>query len=313
MFGMDMRQLRYFVAICNFKNLAHAADHCNVAASALSHHIANLEAELEVSLFRRKPRGMEPTAAGLKLLGHAQQMLGAMESAISDVRHGHAELSGQISIGMPFSVIKVIGSDLMRTVLSDYPKVRLLIREGFSGVTYDSLLTSQVETALIFNPPADSQTVRIPLLEEELFCIGHTSIIGDTTEPIPFDAMTAFPLALLQTGTLSRALLDKPAALSRLESQANIQLASIAGTLSALTEGLACTLAPRVLVTEHLRSGHLNARPVTDPKPTRTLYIVRSDNEQPTFLLEMIEELMTKLVSKAIQDGRWEAASLISP
>ena len=43
---MDTRQLRYFVAVCEFRNLSHAADHCNTAASALSHHIASLEAEL---------------------------------------------------------------------------------------------------------------------------------------------------------------------------------------------------------------------------------------------------------------------------
>jgi hypothetical protein len=54
-------------------------------------------------------------------------------------------------------------------------------------------------------------------------------------------------LALLQTGVLSRSLVDRPAELARLEVSARIRLASIAATLSALKAGLACTLAPKVL------------------------------------------------------------------
>ncbi|WP_306132996.1 LysR family transcriptional regulator [Roseivivax marinus] len=305
---MDTRQLRYFVAVCEFRNLSHAADHCNAAASALSHHISNLEAELETELFLRKPRGMEPTAAGLKLLTHAQYILSAFETAASDIRHGQAEVSGNIAIGMPFSVIKVIGGALMRRVIEDLPRVRLLIREGLSGVTYSSLRTGEIEAALIFNPPPDSQTLRTPLIEEELFCIGDPRIIGNSTDPIRLEDMADLPVALLQTGSLSRALIDRPAELAKLEGQARIQLASIAGTLSALKEGLACTLAPKVLVSNELASGELIARPVTDPRPVRTLHLVTALDARPTFLSEAISGLVADLVYEAARTGAWEGA-----
>lgn len=305
---MDTRQLRYFVAVCEFRNLSHAADHCNTAASALSHHIASLEAELDTKLFTRKPRGMEPTAAGLKLLAHAQFILAAFETAASELKFGQAEISGNIAIGMPFSVIKVIGGTLMRTVIEELPRVRLLIREGLSGVTYNALRIGDVESALIFNPPPDSQTVRTPLLEEELFCIGHRDIVGDPGQTIRLEEMAELPVALLQSGTLSRALIDRPAALAKLEARARIQLASIAGTLSALKEGLACTLAPKVLVSDELRSGQLVARAVTDPIPVRTLYLVSALDARPTLLRENVSALIVAQVREAIRDGRWEGA-----
>ncbi|MCT7378303.1 LysR family transcriptional regulator [Chelativorans salis] len=308
---MDTRQLRYFVAVCEFRNLSHAADHCNTAASALSHHIASLEAELETKLFTRKPRGMEPTAAGLKLLTHAQFILSALENAASEIKHGQAEISGSIAIGMPFSVIKVIGGRLMRKVIEDLPRVRLLIREGLSGVTYNALRSGEIETALIFNPPSDSRTLRTPLLEEELFCIGHQDIVGVADEAIRLQEMAALPVALLQSGTLSRALVDRPAELAKLESQARIQLASIAGTLSALKEGLACTLAPKVLVSDELASGELIARPVTDPRPVRTLHLVSALDARPTFVREMISSLVVELVRDAVREGLWEGARSI--
>jgi len=307
---VDARQLRYFVAVCRLKKLSHAADHCNVAASALSHHIANLESELGTALFVRKPRGMEVTAAGLKLLAHAEAILAAMDSAVSDVKGGQTEISGNIAIGMPYSVMKVIGSDLMREVMTGYPKLRLVLREGLSGVTFHALSTGEVDLALVYNPPGDERTSRIPIIEEELFCLGHRSIIGDTSAPITFEDMAELPLALLQTGTLSRALLDNPAALGRLETNANIQLASIAGTLGALTDGLACTLGPKVMVSEQLHAGVLGARPVSDPAPMRTLYLVTARDRNPTIARETMSRLVTDLVRDAVTDGRWEAARL---
>lgn len=308
---MDTRQLRYFVAVCEFKNLSHAANHCNTAASALSHHVASLEAELETQLFTRKPRGMEPTAAGVTLLEHARQILAGLETAAAEIRHGQAEIAGNIAIGMPYSVIRVIGAPLMRQVMEHYPRVRLLIREGLSGVTYNALRSGEVETALIFNPPQDSQTVRTALLEEELFCIGHRNILGENADAIRLEDMADLPLALLQSGTLSRALVDRPAELAKLEANARIQLASIAGTLSALKDGLACTLAPKMLVGDELRSGELVALPVTDPRPTRTLHIVIAANTRPTVLKERIAALIQELVLQAVGDESWEGAKVL--
>ena len=211
---------------------------------------------------------------------------------------------------MPFSVINVIGGALMRTVVEDLPNVRLLIREGLSGMTYTALRTGEIEAALIFNPAPDSQTRRQPLIEEELFCIGRRAIVGDPDRPLRLEDMADLPIALLQSGSLSRALIDRPGELARLEANARIQLASIAGTLSALKEGLACTLAPKVLVSDELRSGDLVARPVVDPTPVRTLYLVSASDDPPTFLRERITGLITDLVQQAVRDGRWEGARI---
>ncbi len=309
---MDTRQLKYFAAVCRLKSLSHAADHCNVAASALSHHIANLEAELGTQLFKRKPRGMEPTAAGLRLMNHAQSILAAMDAAVEDIRDGQAEVSGEITIGMPYSVIKVIGAALMRTVLNDYPKVRLLLREALSGTTHATLKEGALDLALIFNPPAEAHTERKPLLTEELFCIGAPSIVGHDPVPITFEEMAKLPVMLLQSGVLARALVDRPGALARLEAAARIQLASVAATQAALVEGLGCTLAPKVLVPELLATGQVQARPVTDPRPIRTLYMVTNRDAPPTVVRERMSALIRDLVRDAIVEGRWQAARSLS-
>lgn len=308
---MDLRQLKYFVNVCRFRNLSHAANYCNVASSALSHHIKNLELELEKELFIRTSVGMEPTAAGLDLLVDATKILASVENTITKIKSSGTEISGSISIGMPYSVIKIIGADLMRSVINEFPKVRLLIREGLSGVTFNGIMSDQLQFALVFNPSINSSVECKPILEEEIFCIGHSSVIGSSEDSISLDEMTNLPVVLLESGVLSRALLDKPSAIAKLEESAIMQLASIAATLCALTEGLGCTLAPKSLVMDLLETKELKARPVTDPKPLRTLFIVSSKGIASTDLREAMMGLVGNLVKKAVDEGRWSEAQLI--
>ncbi len=304
---MDSRQLRYFAAVCTYRNLSHAADHCNVAQSAVSHHIGNLEDELGTALFVRKPRGMEPTAAGLRLYAHARAILDALEDAAGDIRNGHREIGGEISIGMPYSVIQHIGTGLMRTTLSDYPRVRLLLTEGLSGVMFDSLLRRDVDFILAYNPPSDRNTVREVLVEEPVYCIGTEALIGTSDAPIAIDEVLRLPLVLLKSGTLSRSQTDTPHILNRLEQNARLQLASVAATICALEGGIGCTLAPRVMLKSQLERNLLRARRVIRPDLKRTLYMVSRAGEPPTTLLEEMMALVRRLVADAVAAEQWDA------
>ena len=82
---LDTRQLQYFAAIYEQGSLAQASTHLRVAASALSHHLAQMEARFGSALFLRKPRGMEPTAAGHRLYDHARSILRAVTMAETDM------------------------------------------------------------------------------------------------------------------------------------------------------------------------------------------------------------------------------------
>ena len=120
----------------------------------------------------------------------------------------------EIAIGIVYSVIHAIGARLIERVLHDYPKVRLVLVEGLSGAVLSNLLSSEVELATIYNPPVDQTTIREPLLEEGVYCLGRASVIGRTTEPITFEELTKLPMILLGPGGMSRSLIDHPALLS---------------------------------------------------------------------------------------------------
>ncbi|WP_040791600.1 LysR family transcriptional regulator [Nocardia paucivorans] len=78
---MELRQLTYFVAVCEELSFSRAAARCFISQSAISHQIARLEHDLGVQLFERSTRSVSPTDASTKLLPLAKQML-SLESAI---------------------------------------------------------------------------------------------------------------------------------------------------------------------------------------------------------------------------------------
>ena len=83
---MDLRQLRYFVAIVQSGSISRAALQLNVAQPALSMHIRNMETDLGTPLLFRAPHGVQPTEAGLILFRNARAILDQVETARHEIK-----------------------------------------------------------------------------------------------------------------------------------------------------------------------------------------------------------------------------------
>lgn len=304
---MNFKQLKYFMAIYEHKNLSHAASHCNVAQSAISHNLGNLEKDLAVMLFIRQPRGMEPTAAGIKLYEHAKLIVRAIQTAEQDIRQESEKIEGEIALGLPYSVMKAIGLPLMRAIIKDYPNVRLSLVESLSIGTFSSLLSSEVDIAFFYNPQKDGRITMQRILEENVLCVGKQEVIGKTKADISFDELSALPVLLLREGVSTRAVIDRPGLLGKLEARVPIHLNSVNGIIAGLLSGLGCTLAPQVFVSDHLLSNALFSRTIINPSLTRHLYIGHLKNRPSTRLAEAMTSLILSLITDEVENGRWQA------
>jgi len=119
--------------------------------------------------------------------------------------------------------------------------------------------------------------------------------------------VTRLPLILLRHGLSSRALLDDPVLLKRLEANAILHLNSISGTTGALLAGLGCAVATKLFVREQIAAGSLMVREVVEPTLTRTLYLCRLRNRPMTYVMEEMRRLMLALIADQVGRGAWEA------
>ncbi|CAD6560285.1 LysR family transcriptional regulator [Paraburkholderia sabiae] len=102
---IDLKTLRLFVAVCDHRNIARAAEEAHIEPSAISKRIAQLETDLGVPLLSRSRRGVEPTGAGSALLEHARSILFTIERIESDVAAFGGGLKGRVSICASASAI----------------------------------------------------------------------------------------------------------------------------------------------------------------------------------------------------------------
>lgn len=208
---------------------------------------------------------------------------------------------------MAYSAVKAIGVSLATRVLEDYPKLRLSLSESLSGSTLVHLMASEVDLAVVYNPPSDPRLKTHAVLEEKMVCVGTRQIIGDTDDAITFDDLLGLPIILLRQGLSARALMDDVSLLKKLETRAKLQMNSVHAIGASLAAGLGCIIGTRLFMKEQLESGALHSRPIIEPELSRTLYLCEMAGRPATFALEAVRSTIISLITEAVDSGRWEA------
>src|SRR5262249_9723688 len=101
--SMELRHLRYFVAVAEERHVTRAAERLGIQQPPLSQQIQALERELDAPLFRRLPRGVELTPAGHALLGEARAILARADEAVAATQRAARGETGRIGLGFTSS------------------------------------------------------------------------------------------------------------------------------------------------------------------------------------------------------------------
>lgn len=135
MHDIDIKTLRLFVAVCDHRNIARAAQEAHIEPSAVSKRIAQLESELGVPLLSRSRRGVEPMPAGLALLEHARTVIFTIERMASDVAALSGGLKGRVSIcASPSAIAEALLDDIASFMREPENKnIRVDIEERISA------------------------------------------------------------------------------------------------------------------------------------------------------------------------------------
>ncbi len=169
---MDLRQLRYFVAVAERGGFGAAASALNVAQSALSRHIKHLEHELGGALFERGARGVAVTESGKVLLARGRWLLGAFDDVKAEVLTENREPSGTVRLGAPSSLADIFYTPLARYFAERFPRVQLEMSEGLTEEMTDRLLRGELDLAIVSAPRPNDHLAYQTLVVEQVFLIG---------------------------------------------------------------------------------------------------------------------------------------------
>jgi DNA-binding transcriptional LysR family regulator len=152
---MDVRQMRYLVALADELNFTRAAERCNVSQPPLSRAIRELEAELDAKLFDRDKHHVSLTPAGVSLTRDARQMLAMMAESSERARRTAAGLRGTLTIGFGGSLVYSLLPALVRNFRLEVPDVEINYRAMPVTRQIEALREGLIDVGILRLPVTD--------------------------------------------------------------------------------------------------------------------------------------------------------------
>jgi DNA-binding transcriptional LysR family regulator len=165
---MELRHLRYFVAVAEEGHITRAAERLGIQQPPLSQQIKAIERELDVQLFRRKARGVELTDAGCAFLEDARAMLGHLDRAVETTRRAARGEQGRLCVGVTSTApFHPLVPRAIRAFREACPMVSVTLEECLSNELVERLRNQRMDAAFIRTSLSDRDGLIVKSLIEE--------------------------------------------------------------------------------------------------------------------------------------------------
>ena len=286
---MELRHLRYFVAVAEELHFGRAAARLHIAQPPLSQQILRLEAELGVELLRRNRRSVQVTDAGRLLLEHAKPLLAQADHLEQLLRHASQGEVGRLSVGFVGSASYEALPRILREFRDRHPQVELRLEELTTAAQASALNGGRIDVGLV-RPPVDSSLELTPLVEERLVAALPDSHPLARRKRVPVAALADEPFVLVPR-RLGTGLYDDVLAVCREAgfSPHVVQEASEMQTIvSLVSAGIGVSLVPQSV--ETFSPPRVAYRPLSGPNASLEIALARRPGDRSP-LVERFREV----------------------
>lgn len=259
---MDIKQLSYFVRVAEMGSFTRASIVLDIAQPALSRQVRLLEVELRQNLLVRNGRGITLTEAGKVLLEHSRGVLHQMERLREELSRVRGSLAGRVAVGLPPTLGRILAVPLTRAFKEAMPDASLAIIDGLSKTMQESLLTGQLDIALVYNAlPTPGVELR-PLLQDELLLVQ-----GSGASDLPVDLVDVAGYPLIIPGRPNALRMHLETALLNISAQPRIamEVNSVATILDLVADGVGSAILSRHAVLTAAQPERFTLRRIVNP------------------------------------------------
>ncbi|MBL8061804.1 MAG: LysR family transcriptional regulator [Anaerolineales bacterium] len=168
---MELNHLKTFIAVAEEKNVTKAAERLYMTPPSVSAHIKALEDELGVSLFIRKPQGMEITEHGEILRIKAEKILNSAREMVNLSKKLQTSLTGSTHIGLSATSSFQRAAKLINNMQNEYPDIELTFLASYTYKIIQGLKNHSMDAGYIFGPVEDEALVGHPLATADLVIV----------------------------------------------------------------------------------------------------------------------------------------------
>lgn len=310
---IDLRNLRYFVAVATCGSISKAAGEVHVAQPALSLHMKRMEEELGVRLLERTAKGIVLTVAGQRFLAHSQDLLARAQFACDDVRDAASEPTGPVSIGMSQSTGMALTVRLVQEALRRWPRLDLQIIESSTGHVPGHLRDRDVDLGITFLRERNSGLRYRKLIDEELVLLGPPGAFGANgsrddhrrMREVDFRDIAALPLFLPSHRHSLRQLIERHASQAQARMRVLADVDAVPQLISLCAEGLGYTILSYPAVRADVLQRRVCAARLVNPQVERQVFLCRLENAPASNAALAMESLIVETVESLVREGKW--------
>lgn len=272
---MNLRDLRYLIALADQRHFGRAAAACHVSQPTLSTQLKKLEAELGVPLIERAPRQVLLTAAGRDILERARRVIAEVEQLRETARRAADPEAGSVRLGL----FPTLGPYLLPHVVPNlrrrFPRLELLLVEEKTATLLQMLHDGRLDAAILALP-LHEEWLESEFLFEEPFLLalppGHPLA---RRGPLALADLTEQHLLLLEDGHCLRDQALSVCQLAGAGEREGFRATSLETLRQMVAAGVGMTLLPMLAAKPPVpASGSVRLRPFRAPAPSRRLALV---------------------------------------
>lgn len=281
---MDLRHLKYFIAVAEEQNIGRAAARLNISQPPLTRQIQQLEEELGVRLFNRTPRGMELTQTGEVLLQEARNIRSLVEQATERTQRAGQGKLGRLDVAIFGSAILDSIPKLLLAFRTRYPGVNIVLHTMTKGEQIEALRQRRVTVGFnrMLAPLPDLSTTLVAT-EALLLAVNEGHELA-REESVPLTVLAKYPIVLFPTGRRPN-FVDKVMGLCRdmgFAPQVSQEVGDAVTGVALVASGFGVSLVPESVT--RLKIPGVVYRPLKNPPEQATVdlsCLYRTDDESP--------------------------------
>lgn len=293
---MNIRDLKYLVALAEHQHFGKAAESCFVSQPALSMQIKKLEETLGVTLLERTSKSLLFTDSGLLIAEAARGILRQVDDLYDIAKSAKDPYSGELRIGIFPTLAPYLLPLIMPTLSKEFSKLSFYLIEEQTAFLIDKLKTGKIHTALLSIPISEPHLESSPLFEEEfMLATPHKHALAKF-KTIKQNDLDNKDLLLLDEGHCMRdQALTLCHRLNAHEMQ-NFRGTSLETLRHMVAAGVGITLIPKLAC--HLNDSNISYIPFIAPKPVRTIGLVWRSSTAKRALLEELANNIKKIMKR---------------
>jgi LysR family hydrogen peroxide-inducible transcriptional activator len=287
---MNLRDLRYIVAVADLKNFSKAAERCNVSQPTLSNQIRKLEEMLSTTIFERTNKRVMLTDIGEKIILSARRLLREEDTIRSIAELARDPFAGVFRLGAFPTLSTYIFPDIVPTIRQHFPKLKLVLIEEKTDQLLEHLRQGTLDAALLALPLHDDSLQTSVLFKDEFVLAVPEHHPLSNHSQIDYNDILNYKLLLLEEGHCLRDQALDICHITGLAQETDFRATGLETLRQMVKAGTGITLMPRIAIRPD--EDHICYIPFTDPIPTRTIGLVWRKTSARDALIQQLIPLL---------------------